>query len=783
MKFPYSNLWDILQAAAEAIGKIVTINEIPLLQSLLQDEDPDIWQTASIALDKIVTVNEIPLLQSLLRDKNRGVRQAAAYAFGKVGTVNEIPLLQPLLCDKDYSIRRSAAYALGEILTVNEIPLLKPLLCDEDYSIRRSAVYVLGEIITVNEIPLLKPLLRDKDWIIRRLATKALGKIGTVNEISLLRPLLRDWYVRREAAEALGKIVTINKISLLQSLLQGKDRDIRRLAADALGKIITAKEISLLQPLLLDKDPDIRRAATDVLGKIGTVNEISLLKSLLRDEEWRVRRAAADALGKIGTVNEVPLLQSLLQDEDVDVRQSAAYALGKIGTVNEISLLQPLLRDKFLYVRQAAAEALSKIGTVNEIPLLQHLLQDEDVDVRQSAAYALGKIGTVNEIPLLQPLLRNKFWDIRETVIIALNIILAKSDRIRIITNIPTDHFRPILNYQPILKQCHILHISDLHYTKDREYMFSIVFNDLIEKLKKWQQRENTKIDMICITGDLVWSGEELQYLEMVDKLTQLLAVTGCSPERLFIVPGNHDIQDFCKEPPDNEDLFKKIYEQKVDINQQILNHYNNYSGFLDKLANYHKILSGKMGRNFLSGQIVTGEVKPWYAIRIEAANLVVIGLNSALFTCKRYHHPGQIKIGLRQFQDACEYIHPLENEQIIVLIHHSQNWLDEPEGDDLANEMFKKYVIHLYGHKHRHRGCQLKSSSDEVMLQFAGGSICGDNGTEDGYNSFEIISIDYKDLKVGNFLFTWDPAIKQWGPRIPNIAAFDLPVAMRKNI
>jgi predicted MPP superfamily phosphohydrolase len=131
------------------------------------------------------------------------------------------------------------------------------------------------------------------------------------------------------------------------------------------------------------------------------------------------------------------------------------------------------------------------------------------------ATEALGKVVTVNEVSLLQLLLWDENKAVWKRAVNALKTILNKSFRIKIIINNASADFRPSVNYQPYLQHWNILHISDLYYTDDKKYEFSILFDDLIDKLEKWRRRENKKIDMICITGDLVWSGEESQYLEM----------------------------------------------------------------------------------------------------------------------------------------------------------------------------------------------------------------------------------------------------------------------------
>ncbi|MGD2092267.1 MAG: HEAT repeat domain-containing protein [Candidatus Aminicenantes bacterium] len=145
---------------------------------------------------------------SLLRNKDRDLRDTTAEALEKITTANDIPLLEPLLKDEDSYVRQTAAYALGQIGSVNDITLLEPLLRDEDEGVRSAATVALGKIGTAQDIPLLEPLLRDEDSSVRRAATEALGKIGTAEDIPLLNNLFsyKNDLDRRSAAEAVEQI-------------------------------------------------------------------------------------------------------------------------------------------------------------------------------------------------------------------------------------------------------------------------------------------------------------------------------------------------------------------------------------------------------------------------------------------------------------------------------------------------------------------------------------------------------------------------------------------------
>lgn len=88
------------------------------------------------------------------------------------------------------------------------------------------------------------------------------------------------------------------------------------------------------------------------------------------------------------------------------------------------------------------------------------------------------------------------------------------------------------------------LHLSDWHQ-KGKEFDRDVVRDAL---LKDFENRaeialELEKIDFIVFSGDVAQNGKKEEYDEAVEQLFKpLLEKTGLQPEKLFIVPGNHDI-------------------------------------------------------------------------------------------------------------------------------------------------------------------------------------------------------------------------------------------------
>ncbi|MCY1018173.1 metallophosphoesterase [Pyxidicoccus sp. MSG2] len=94
------------------------------------------------------------------------------------------------------------------------------------------------------------------------------------------------------------------------------------------------------------------------------------------------------------------------------------------------------------------------------------------------------------------------------------------------------------------LHRLRILHISDLHENGTRE---TAAWRRREVLGTEWERnldalRAEGPIDLVCFTGDLAQSGVAGEYEPLTGFLDALLGRLGLTRERLFLVPGNHDV-------------------------------------------------------------------------------------------------------------------------------------------------------------------------------------------------------------------------------------------------
>jgi tetratricopeptide (TPR) repeat protein/predicted phosphodiesterase len=96
------------------------------------------------------------------------------------------------------------------------------------------------------------------------------------------------------------------------------------------------------------------------------------------------------------------------------------------------------------------------------------------------------------------------------------------------------------------MSEVRILHISDLHMTPTPRDASQDWRRDLVLG-EAWKANLETIVrdrrpDLICFTGDVAQAGKTADYKNASPFVADLLAHTGVSRDRLFIVPGNHDV-------------------------------------------------------------------------------------------------------------------------------------------------------------------------------------------------------------------------------------------------
>ena len=276
-----------------------------------------------------------------------------------------------------------------------------------------------------------------------------------------------------------------------------------------------------------------------------------------------------------------------------------------------------------------------------------------------------------------------------------------------------------------------ILHISDLHINDSKKELFdrSVVLEPLIERVKQ-DQKNNFHPEIIVVTGDIAFKGIKAEYDLAKVFFDDLLAALDLDNNRLFVVPGNHDV---------NREKYRPTAVLRYD-NMRALN---------DELENYRKDLLKGMLDYFNFTDTYLPHLKSIHGRLIPFVNtfdakcgkrIGLVGLNSA-WMCRKSDDKGTIAIGEFQVTRAMEELEEKgEVDLQVVLFHHPLDWL-WVDDKNICRQHLNDSIL-LSGHLHDVAGGYLNDLNGSIYQFQAGGAYLG---TKSGWpGRFHYITHDW---------------------------------------
>lgn len=261
-----------------------------------------------------------------------------------------------------------------------------------------------------------------------------------------------------------------------------------------------------------------------------------------------------------------------------------------------------------------------------------------------------------------------------------------------------------------------ILHLSDLHITEKHFYDQQHVLNKLFLDLKSLRDT-GQQYDLIFFSGDLIARGDYSEAnKEFVRKqfIAPLLEATGLSSDKLFITPGNHDLET-SKVP----DILMPAFEN--------LNSMKKTNEFIDNLSATPYLTAGFESYNNLITKISTA--RPVLSTSLFCAYIVVCGGQKVGICCinsawKATGSPnngdyGSLQIGQRQIDNLLAAVK--ECSIRFAILHHPLNWLAPFEHNTIMQELYREFDALFHGHNHSANSLQIAGPQYSTFVSNAG--------------------------------------------------------------
>jgi predicted MPP superfamily phosphohydrolase len=318
------------------------------------------------------------------------------------------------------------------------------------------------------------------------------------------------------------------------------------------------------------------------------------------------------------------------------------------------------------------------------------------------------------------------------------------------------------------------LHISDLHWRKSQAYGAQIVARALLEDLKHRDKIANggelSHIDFILFTGDLAFASRPAEYKLARQFLSELLQIARVRKSRLFIIPGNHDVDREAISPEARSAIKRLKDQQSID---------DLLSSRDTRIASMRRFHSYRRFFNDYLGPYLSFDDKRYFYTKnctVSGKRVSILGLNTAWASASNADRL-KLLLGEPQVREALKQTKSADIR--IALMHHPFEWLTDFDRSDCKPILLRECNFVLFGHLHDLDLMQLKGPGVEAMIIGAG--ACYETRTHP--NSYNLVRLDLATGK-GTIYFRaysnrgvgfWAPDVLRY-PETPGKYVFDLP-------
>ncbi|PZX01988.1 3',5'-cyclic AMP phosphodiesterase CpdA [Pseudomonas sp. 478] len=282
-----------------------------------------------------------------------------------------------------------------------------------------------------------------------------------------------------------------------------------------------------------------------------------------------------------------------------------------------------------------------------------------------------------------------------------------------------------------------LLQIADIHFRHpecntpdmdpDRAYRTRLL-NDVRNRVQVLGP-----VGAILVGGDIAFRGIEDEYTAAFAWLKDLATASGCPIERVFVVPGNHDVdRSVITKSFAVQNAQAAISRAPADYRERLLRaqFMNPETGrtLLEPLAAYNEFAK------IFSCQVFSPERLYWKQnLELEdGVTLRIHGLTSTILSGINGQNDTRESLYLSPLQTILD---PVEDVVNLVMSHHPPDWFKDQ--DEIEDAVQGRAAIHMFGHKHRQRIVR-----DRRYVRLAAGAVNPDRvepGWQPGYNLVDV--------------------------------------------
>lgn len=302
-----------------------------------------------------------------------------------------------------------------------------------------------------------------------------------------------------------------------------------------------------------------------------------------------------------------------------------------------------------------------------------------------------------------------------------------------------------------------LLHLSDIHFRTpdcanpdldpDRPIRTMM--------LRDARQRIQTlgSVDAILVGGDIAFKGHKDEYAAAFSWLKELADTTGCHMERVFVVPGNHDVDRSVTSGSTSVRNAQSAIARATtntrerELRSQLLDPETGRT-LLAPLAEYNEFAKLFSCQIYMPDRLYWKQDLPLE----DGVSLRIYGLTSTLLSGINGQNDTRDSLYLSPLQTVLDPVDDIVN---LVICHHPPDWFMDQ--DDVDDAIRSRAAIHLFGHKHRQR-----IYKDDNYIRFGAAAVNPDRSEtawQPGYNLINVNIIgegQERVLEINAHLLQW---------------------------
>ncbi|SFB61050.1 metallophosphoesterase [Azotobacter beijerinckii] len=302
-----------------------------------------------------------------------------------------------------------------------------------------------------------------------------------------------------------------------------------------------------------------------------------------------------------------------------------------------------------------------------------------------------------------------------------------------------------------------LLHISDIHFRApdclnpnldpDRYYRTRLL-QDVRARVA-----ELGAVGAILISGDIAFKGVSEEYQVALAWIHELAAMAQCPLERVFVVPGNHDVDRavILRTPAVRNSqaaIARADHDRREREFRTQISDGDTSRSLLTPLAAYNDFAK------LFNCQVYLPDHLYWQQDLDLGGGVIlrVHGLTSTLLSGLEGRNDTRESLYLSPLQTVLD---PLDDVVNLVLCHHPPDWFMDQ--DDVNDAICGRAAIHMFGHKHR-----LRTAVGEGYIRFSAGAVNPDRNEPGWIPGYNLV-----DVQVSGFgrerILTVDAHLRQW--------------------